>query len=408
MSRKSADNTPEYAITRLYTAQPVFNAAKKRIAIALQQRSQHGVKPFELNETDTVLLQGVCQQLDECINLYQSDVIIGVSQQLLRAKVALALQANRVILLLSAVDTVDDTLLTALRWYKTQGYRLLCDDSNVNNNNGALIALVDIIRFDIQVTRLDDLQRHQRMYNRPELLWLADKVETEAQFSLFNSLGCSLYQGYFLPDKLDVAGKKITPGAVKLADIMRCLFDAEPDLNQLATVLQDEPAIVMGMLKVANSPLYRKAREVSSIKDVVTRLGLALSQKLVLTYAVLENSTAPAALTVLTRAYTAQRIAGQWQFDNKQQQHFFLAALLSGTDMLFGVAPETFLSHLNVTVQIEAALRQQSGAIGEALALVKRLERGNALKRSADVSELGYLTLYNIELANMQQRLARL
>lgn len=408
MSRKSADNTPEYAIARLYAAQPVFDAAKKRIAIALQQRSQHGVKPFELNEPDTVLLQSVCQQLDEHINLYQSDVIIGVSPQLLRAKVALALQANRVILLLSAVDTVDDTLLTALRWYKTQGYRLLCDDSNVNSNNGALIALVDIIRFDIQVTRLDDLQRHQRMYNRPELLWLADKVETEAQFSLFKSLGCSLYQGYFLPDKLDVAGKKITPGAVKLADIMRCLFDAEPDLNQLAAVLQDEPAIVMGMLKVANSPLYRKAREVSSIKDVVTRLGLALSQKLVLTYAVLENSTAPAALTVLTRAYTAQRIAGQWQFDNKQQQHFFLAALLSGTDMLFGVATETFLSHLNVTVQIEAALRQQSGAIGEALALVKRLERGNALKRSADVSELGYLTIYNIELANMQQRLARL
>src|SRR5690606_38837485 len=112
-------------------------------------------------------------------------------------------------------------------------------------------------------------------------------------------LGCDLFQGYFFPDKLEIAGKKIEPSAVKLADIISCLFDPEPDLNKLASVLQDEPSIVMGMLKVANSPLYRKVREVSSIKDVVTRLGLELSRKLVLTYAVLNGNNMPAAVTVL-------------------------------------------------------------------------------------------------------------
>ncbi|MEH8018482.1 HDOD domain-containing protein [Rheinheimera muenzenbergensis] len=407
MSSINADSDTGLALQRSCAAQPVFDADKKRFAIELLQRSKTGTKVFCLNDASPSILLPVCQQLSDYLSLYHSDLFIRLSAQLLEAKVTLALDPSRVIIALAAPVKYSKTLLAAIGWYKNQGFRFLLDDSSVSAHSAAVIALADIVRIDMKDTSLADAERLNALYGRPGLQWLADRVETEAQFQIYKSLGCELFQGYFFPDKLEIAGKKIEPSAVKLADIISCLFDPEPDLNKLAAVLQDEPSIVMGMLKVANSPLYRKTREVSSIKEVVTRLGLELSRKLVLTYAVLNSHNTPAAVTVLTRAYSAQSIARQWQFDAAHSQQYFLAALISGADMLFGVSPQEFLAYLNVPKQIADALSHNGGPMAEALALLLKIERGSALKLAADNAELPYISLYNIELAEVQQRLAQ-
>ncbi len=402
MEQEKAINLPQ-----LFAAQPVFDGSKKRLAVELLYRNKEGTAALTISDNDAAALARLCQQLSDYLALYQTALFIRLSPQFVLAKTALPLDASKVIIALTGPVKQTNKLISAIAHYKQQGFRFLLDDSCVNGDSQALIALADIVRIDMKDTNLADAERLKALYGRQGLQWLAERVETDAQFDIYKTLGCDLFQGYFFPDKLEVAGKKIEASALKLADIIACLFEPEPDLNQLAAVLQDEPSITMGMLKIANSPLYRKTREVSSIKEVVTRLGLDLSRKWVLTYAVLNGSNIPAAVTVLTRAYSAQRIAGQWQFDTAHSQQYFLAALISGADMMFGVSPQAFLAHLNVPQPVAAAINHNSGPIAEALALLIKIERGYALKLPADSAELPYISLYNSELTAVQQRLAQ-
>lgn len=405
--------TPELnnsTLQSLFAAQPIFDRDKQRYAVELLYRNDSGVSALELGDERATaeLLYNLCSGIIEQVEQYRAPVFINVCAEFLMSRRFLPLEPESVVIELIERITPSAEFVAAVASFKRQGFRFALDDFEFNDDWLPLIALADIIKIDILSSNLEDIARYKKQYSRPGLLWLAEKVETDEQLTSFKALGFDLFQGYFLARPLIVSGKKIEPSAIRLADIIACLFEAEPDISKLAKVLQDEPSIVMGMLKIANSPLYRKAREVSSIKEVVTRLGLDLTRKWVLMYAVLSCTTPPAAVTVLTRAYSAQRMAQQWQLDAEQCQQYFLAALISGADMLFGIEPVSFLSYLNVPKQIQQALIQNSGRLAEALALLRKIERGYALKLPAQAAELPYLPLYAEELSEVQKRLALL
>ena len=269
-----------------------------------------------------------------------------------------------------------------------------------------LLPLFSIFRLNILQCDLEAFARLKAELHDSTGLWLAQQVDSERKFSLCSALGCSLFQGSFLPDILSIDDKKIEPGALKLAQIIGCLFAAEPDINHLSLLLADEPAIVIALLKIANSPLYRKTREVGSVKEMVTRLGLELVRKWLLLYAVLGSSTEQAAITVLARAYSTQRIAQHWQLAPEQCEQYFLAAIISGADMLFGIASTAFLPYLSLDSSIEQALRFNSGKLADALAIVRGIEQGYALRQPPNAAVLPYVGFYADEMAQIQQRLA--
>lgn len=394
----------------LFAAQPIFDVEKQRYAVELLYRNDSGVSALELGDERATaeLLYNLCSGISEQVEQYHAPVFINVCAEFLLSRRFLPLEPQSVVIELIERIMPTPEFVAAVASFKRQGFRFALDDFEFTDDWQPLIALADIIKIDVLSSNLDDIARYKKQYSRPGLLWLAEKVETDDQFVTFKALGFDLFQGYFLARPMIVSGKKIQPSVIRLTDIISCLFEAEPDIGKLAKLLQDEPSIVMGMLKIANSPLYRKAREVSSIKEVVTRLGLDLTRKWVLMYAVLDNTAPPAAVTVLTRAYSAQRLAQHWQLDAEECQQYFLAALISGADMLFGIEPTAFLSYLHVPKHIEQALKEKIGPLAEALALLQKIERGYALKLPAQAAELPYLTLYAEELSEVQKRLALL
>ena len=389
-----------------FAAQPIFDSDKKRVAVELLCRDHAAASALTLDLADTAGLDSLSEQIMACVEPYRASLFIRLSPEFVLSATKLPLMPAKVVLALATPASASPELLAAIKHYKAQGFRYLLDDACTDNDSPELIALADIIRIDMAGTNLADIERHKALYSRPGLQWLAAHVETDAKFAIYKTLGCDLFQGYFLPDKLIVAGKKIEPSALKLSEIIACLFAEEPDINLLAELLRHEPTIVMALLKIANSPLYRKTRAVGTVKEMVTRLGLALARKWVMTYAVLGGSTSAAVTTVLTRADCMQRIAQQWKLNSEQGQQFFLAGLISGTDMLFGIESSVFLAQLNLKTSIKQAINQNSGRMAEALALALSIERGYALGLPASEAELAYQSCYHLALAEVQQHLA--
>ncbi|MCG7588861.1 MULTISPECIES: EAL domain-containing protein [unclassified Halomonas] len=89
---------------------------------------------------------------------------------------------------------VNDVLLSALRKLKHQGYTLALDDFELTDANRALLALADIVKFDISTGLPTALI--QRLYKEGYTL-LAERVETYEEFEKCKALGFSLFQGYF-------------------------------------------------------------------------------------------------------------------------------------------------------------------------------------------------------------------
>ena len=407
MNSLSTDMNALTDTSAMFVAQPVFNRDKQRYAVELLYSNSSNISALQLDANlSNEQLTRYCQEITEQAEQYRTTVFVGVSAELLLAAAKLSLLPGRTVLTLAGAIDVTPALLTAVAAYKQQGFRFAINNSSVSDHTLPLLALANIIRLDLLGSDLTAVERYKKRYGRPDLLWLAEKVETDDQFAACKALGCDLFQGYFLTDALAVDGKKIEPGALKLTEIIRCLFSDEPDINQLATLLNDEPAIVMSILKIANSPLYRKTRDVSSVKEMVTRLGLELVRKWVLTYAVLGTATAASAITVLARAYSTQRIARHWQLTEQQCQQYFLAALISGSDMLFGIASERLLPYLNINPAISEAIVNNSGPMAQALTVVRSIERSYALKHPIGLSERAYVNFYTTELAQIQLRLA--
>ncbi|HSG53486.1 MAG TPA: HDOD domain-containing protein, partial [Rheinheimera sp.] len=212
---------------------------------------------------------------------------------------------------------------------------------------------------------------------------------------------------YFLAKPELVSGKKVPAAALKLALLIETLFQSEPDINKLSALLNDEPTLVLGMLRIANSPLYRKTRDVSSVKELLMRLGIDLTRKWVLMFAVLNQSNPATASLVLTRAYFLLKIAKIWQLNEGKQPLFFLTGLLSGVDMLFGVLPAHFVADLSISDEIKQALCLEQGEAAKAVALVKQIEKANSLKIEHSGIPTDYFSYYNSEQYFVQEVFAQ-
>ncbi|MBU1312341.1 MAG: EAL domain-containing protein, partial [Gammaproteobacteria bacterium] len=384
-------------VQSLFAAQPIFDTNNNRIAVELLYRSDSGVSALELGDklATTELLYNLCSGISAQIAQYNAPVFINVDADFLMSGSFLPLEAEKVVIELVERIAPSPELVACVAALKQRGFRFALDDFEFTADWEPLIALADIIKVDILQCPVDTIHEQMLRLRRFPLTWLAERVETPEQLQHCKDMGFTLFQGYFLARPELVTGKKVPAATLKLAELIDNLFQPEPDIAKLSRQLNDEPTLVIGMLRIANSPLYRKTREVSSVKDLIVRLGLDVVKKWVLMFAVMNNCSPAAASLILTRAYTALQLAQSWHLDIAKQNQCFLTALISGVDVLFGVAPAEFVADLNVAPEIKAAICQEQGEAARAVAIVQAIEQAYSMKMITDDTEQQYFGLYN-------------
>ena len=402
-----SDAMPEQNVQSLFAAQPIFDSNNNRVAVELLYRCDSGVTALELgdNRATTEIIYNLCSGISAQITQYNVPVFINVCADFLLSGSFLPLEPEKVVIELVERITPTEELITSVAELKRRGFRFALDDFEFTPDWEPLIELADIIKVDILTCCFTHLTEHMQRLQRFPLRWLAERVETPEQLQRCKEMGFSLFQGYFLARPEIVTGKKLPVATLKLAELMDNLFQPEPDMAKLYAQLNDEPTLVIGMLRIANSPLYRKTREVRSVKELVVRLGLDLVKKWVLMFSVLNNCNPAAASLILTRAYAAQQLAEWWQLSIAEQSQYFLTALISGVDVLFAVAPEEFVSGLNVATEIKQAICSGCGGAAEAVAIVKTIEQCYSMKTLANDISQQYFNLYNQQQFKVQQKL---
>ncbi|RUO22932.1 intracellular signaling protein [Aliidiomarina minuta] len=350
----------------LFASQPIYNRQLEIAGSELLYRHDDGLTAFDVGEdiATSEVLFNLCTGISEQFEQTDRPVYLNVTASFLHSGAFLPVKPDHVVVELTERIQPDNATIRAIENWHDQGFRFALDDFEFKPEWDPLLKLASIVKVDISKLSLAEAIQHKDKLASYDLTWLAERVENQNQLELYMEQDFDLFQGYFLARPTIISGQKITTSGLQLASLLQKIFAQEAHIEEVADAISNEPALSISLLKIANSPMYRTAKEVTSIKDVVIRLGLELVKKWVTLISSLQCNSPANVHIALTRAFTCAELAKKYTSRNVKPEQAFFAALLSASDILLNVDKKAFVSSVNVSTTIAKAALKYAGNTG--------------------------------------------
>ena len=279
---------------------------------------------------------------------------------------------------------VDELLIQRLSELRAQGYRLALDDFVLTPETRPLLELADIIKVDV-LQPLDEASLE--LYQQHGLQLLAEKVEDLQIFQRCESLGFTLFQGYFYA-RAEVHAKSHRNRESNYAaqmQLLEILYRPAPDFHELEHLLVQDPELCIALLKQANSAANRRMHNICSIRQALTVLGLQRLRQLVTMLMLARNGPASRLMLpqLLTRAAMCEALARQ--FSPQSLDQAFTVGIFSLIHVLLGEPRQHLLDSLPLSADIKQAINHGEGEPGRILRLVLAHEQGKLAGVSEDL-----------------------
>jgi len=174
--------------------------------------------------------------------------------------------------------------------------------------------------------------------------------------------------------KLAESGKLRLPSLPEIAvRVKKAIAEENVTADQVVHIIESDPAMVARLIQVANSPLTRGYENINSIRDAVVRLGLKMTQNLVLSLSVkqLFKSKSPLLKKRMQKLYVHSMEVASIAFALSNRTHKLPAdeALLAGLVHDIGIVP--LLEYMEITgleleneADLEAILERLRTSVG--------------------------------------------
>ena len=251
----------------------------------------------------------------------------------------------------------------------------------------------DLLIVDFHARPLAQIEAAVRTARQacPKLLLAADKVGSWSEHRLAQSLGFAFSLGGFAGTRDDAdSGDRLTQSRLVIMDMQNQLRQDAP-LAELATTAKRDPAMVMTLLRMANSPLYGLSREIASLDDAIQLLGRDALYRWLAVALFQVDARSGRDQTLLVLALGRARFLESLAVDRSKQQadELFLVGLLSLMEGLLGQPMLQLLSRLQLPDAVKAALGQGEGPYAEYFSLVVAMEQCDLLRASKLAAVLG-------------------
>ncbi|MCQ1056524.1 HDOD domain-containing protein [Photobacterium sp. ZSDE20] len=267
----------------------------------------------------------------------------------------------------------DDELWEAVVELHRAGYTLALDDFTPSPEWNRFIPYVHIIKFDLRVTPLAKasffIRRHKEKGSR--LTFLAEKVETHAEFMAASEAGFDLFQGYFFSRPEIVRKKALKPSALTTLRLYREISSAEVDFNKVEQIIATDLTLSYKLLRHVNNMTYTRAKPISSFKQALVYLGeekLRRFVTFVATSHAVEKKPESLYFLSLQRARFCEQLSQQFQLRIDSNQAF-LTGLFSLLDSILEQPIEALIDQLPLDKPVQHALINRKGHLGGLLRL---------------------------------------
>lgn len=282
-------------------------------------------------------------------------------------------------LIVEILEDVEPTpaLLDGVRRLRQQGFRIALDDFEHRPGIEALVELADIVKLDVLTLGDNKLRAQVRLLRNYPVKLLAEKIESWEMYNHCVDLGCVFFQGFFLARPQAVHGRRVVIGQYALLRLMTDI--ARPDIapQALASTVATDPVLSFNLIRFVNSPLYRRAAPIESLRDAVTHLGMERVRGWCFLLLMAKVAGKPRELTriAMTRARFCELLGRH--SDRTAGPRCFILGMLSALDAFFDQPLDALLTDLSLSEDLVAALLRREGAFGALLRAALAYEAGD-------------------------------
>jgi len=272
-----------------------------------------------------------------------------------------------------------------------KGYTLALDDYEHQNVWAHFYPYIKIIKIDIQQTGAEEIKEVlTAVRDHPHIKMLAEKVETYEEYDQMLQLGFDYFQGYFFAKPEMIKTKSLSPSQMAMAELLYETSKTELDLNSITSVFERDVSLSYKLLRYANSAIFKRRNEISTIKQALVILGSGELKRFIgLMFAVTANPDKPSELInmAMTRAKFCELVA----HDIRSQLDIsiaFLTGLLSMIDAILDEEMATILDKLPLSEEIKNPLLTKKGVMAALIKLVEFIEQAQWDKTTVVIEKL--------------------
>jgi EAL and modified HD-GYP domain-containing signal transduction protein len=386
----------------LLARQPIFNRKMAVFGYQLQYQNSASSSQFtNTNNADQAAARVIVNAFTSAGEFALFDELptfIRVSSRLLYSGNLLSLPPTTVIF--DVIDELepDEQALKTLKLYAKHKFRLAIQVDRSNYKAHPLIKMTDFIRLDINALGIDTFRRIQSQLttSNKNARIIASMVQTQMQLSHCQSVQSELYQGQFLSRPAIIKSKGLSYSQNASLQLVGELQSPDITPQRIAELLSQAPQLSYRLLRLINSATYALPRTIESLQEAVIYLGLSVICHWVSLMVLADASNKPKALVLSTliRAKMSESLCQKLY--PKDSARAFLTGLLSTLDAMLDVTLQQAVSQLPLSDQINEALVDKTGPLGEICAAVIAYEQGDfsAAKAVIKIEDYQFFVAY--------------
>ncbi|WP_413403189.1 EAL and HDOD domain-containing protein [Pseudoalteromonas sp. KJ71-7] len=296
-----------------------------------------------------------------------------------------------VIELLETIEPTDDTYELCRKLFHSN-YKLALDDFVYSPQWERFLKLVNLIKFDIRLTPLDEIPLVvNKLKKHKNIKLLAEKIETDEEYKLARQMGFDYFQGYYFARPAMIEQKDIHYNYGLVIAIYSEVMKPDPDVKVITGLFELDAALAYKLLRLLNSGVFPLQSQISSLKQALVYLGQARLKKFVSLIVTAHTArTKPIELMQMCviRARFCELIASK--VAKQVQGEAFLTGLFSLLDAILDNPMDLLVDKLPFPDEIKAALTGEKNDLYYILETVKAYETGSwwALEKAVSLINL--------------------
>lgn len=361
--------------------QPIFDLKKKISGYELLFRDQTAKYNPDIDgdvATSTVLSNSYFSiGMDSIVGSKRS--FINFTENLLVKRFPQLLpKESTVIEILENVNPTAE-LVASCQEMARQGYRFALDDFIYTPELQPLIDLAHIIKFDFQLSSMEEIQSYlKNLPHRDDLILLAEKIENHDEFKQAVDMGFNLFQGFFFCKPELITGKEIPSSQLTLLQIMAEVNLPDFEINKLETLIAPDVSLSYKLLRYINSAFFAKAQRISSLQQALVYMGEAEIRRFVSLIAMSNLAKGKPGELIRLACIRGKFCELIWGVVKKPvtPQELFTMGIFSLIDAILDQPMAKVMKELPLAEDIKTALVERKGRLAGYLFLAETYEKG--------------------------------
>ena len=293
-----------------------------------------------------------------------------------------------------------DNLLDVCKQVKKLGYKLALDDYRLGLKWSDFLPYIDMVKENTMRSNNDVISENAHRFLDANVQLIAEKVETQEDFTIYRDMGFDYFQGYFFAHPESVTQKKLPTSKLTLVELMGVSSSVSFNVDAINSVIEHDVGLSYMLLRFINNPSINKRYKITSLKHALKYMGEMEIKKFIalLVLANLSDDKPNELLHLsLVRAKFCDLIATEKAIGNNPPTGF-LVGLFSALDALLDQDMQSLLNQMPLVDEVKIALSGGQNELSIYLVLVRAFESSSWLKviRIAGILEIDQKRLHSL------------